>query len=319
MLVGLLAIVRLKEADVQLTARVSEFSFVSAADQELSMPLKLSALHVAGLTHFRIPPSAHQASQRLTRETGWGGNIAIRLGETSGHEDIGTMSLHSLSLNKDDVVGLAIVTNPQRYRVRVHGGAVSFRLSALGSLELSVPGHPTSTRTFQFPRALHFESDPKGLDLDLSVESPPENLVPHPITLKNLFLSHVEERIDERGTSVQEISTILGGSLRFSEMNGHARDLVPGERLKPIAITGQVETIEFDDDALQLRFAGSVRDARSCIGRQCSSLMPSYLTWSITRYPWLLAIVATVYLLSAIRAFHRARQGMQKTHFAWRN
>jgi hypothetical protein len=136
-----------KEAEILLKAKLSEFSFVASSRQELSDVMILSALEVAGLTEMQIPRAVGQPAQVIKKTDGGAG--VIRIANTGS----GTVNLDPIPLDADNSISLNAST-PQQYRIRLQGTKMPLHVSVQGVVTISLQDSLTQTRDFGPPKLL---------------------------------------------------------------------------------------------------------------------------------------------------------------------
>jgi hypothetical protein len=285
------------ETVIELDAKLSEFSFVSSQQQELSDLLVLSSLGVSGLKEVHLPRALSSSAEALRRDDG---NVQpLRLIPNHTAQKQGAISLAPLSLHRGTQVTVRMGTDPYQSRISLRGSTFPVRVSVQDSLQLLVAGSPAQSIDFGPPKPLILQPDPNGVNLEITPERPQQNLLPAPLSISGLALLRIDERVEAQRTVVREVSTILSGMVRFESLGGEERSLPSGEMIQFENSRGEIRTLQVNEDHLTIEFQGQVQGMKTCVGKTCKSLMPTALEWlwAQQRLPLIAAATAYIFML----------------------
>jgi hypothetical protein len=215
------------ETVIALDAKLSEFSFVSSQQQELSDLLVLSSLGVSGLKEVHLPRALGPSAEALRGDAG---NVPpLRLISNHTAQKQGAISLAPLSLHHGTQITVRMGTDPYQSRISLRGSTFPVRVSVQDSLQVLVSRSPAQSIDFGPPKPLILQPDPKEVNLEITPERPQQNLLPAPLSISGLALLRIDERVEAQQTVVREVSTILSGMVRFESLGGEEWSL-PSER-----------------------------------------------------------------------------------------
>ncbi len=293
-----LYLIPVTETEIVLEAKLSEFSFVSAQQQDLSDMLVLSSIGVSGLKEVQVPRAHSPSAEALQRNNG---NVqTLRLISNHTPHQHGAISLAPLSLHNGTQVTIRQGTDPYQCRISLKGSHSPIRVSVQDSLQVLVARSPAKSIDFGSPKPLFLQPDPNGVDLEITLEQPQQNLLPPSLSINGLALLRIDERVEPERTVVQEVSTILSGMVRFESLGGQERTLPPRDLIQFENSRGEVRTLQVNESHLNLEFHGQVQGMRTCSGRTCKSLMPTRFEWLWAQYRLLFITTAIAYLLFLI-------------------
>ncbi len=283
--------ISLNSAAVIFQATVSEFSFVSTTQQEFSDPLAIADLKAAGLTQIGVPSASEFPHETLSIKEGMLGTIVVTSGGQG--EDKGDITLDTITLSSGNSIRVVKNSSPFQYKLTLAQSDQQIRVNLKGSVDIMVPGIGMTHRVFSFPKTLLLQAGKDGLDVEIKVADPPNNLLPSPLFGKNIGLFRVEERRGDESTAVRRVSTILNGKFY---LNGKSHQLASEEYLQFEHSEGSLKTIRLNQDNLEVEFHGQVQGMKSCQETKCTSLMPTYWEWSILNYSTVIMVGGIIYL-----------------------
>jgi len=302
-LVGvLLWLIPLDRIAVQLKVNVSEFSLTATTQQELSDPLAIVNFKAAGLRQIQIPATSESPHESLTIGEEVLGTIALTLGNKG--EDSGVMTLDTITLPSGSAVRIAKSSRPFLYDITFDQLNQALRINVKGPVEFKVPGIGEKHRDFRFPKPILLQPGPSGLDVEITVVEPPDNLLPGPLSVTNLGFDRIEERRSDDQTTIRKVSTILNGNFLI---NGEPQQLTSEEYLQIEHSEGSLRTIRLNQESLDVEFHGQVQGMGRCQASQCTSLMPTYGKWLVTNYSIPFTIGVVIYVLIIFAGLKKLR------------
>lgn len=289
----LLWFIPLNRLEVQLQANVSEFSFISTTQQELSDPLGIKSFKAAGLSQIQIPGTSETPDESLTINENMLGTIIVTPG--SNGEDEGDMTLDTLTLPQGSSMRVVKTASPFQYNMTFDHLNQPLKVNVKGSVDIMVPGIGVKHRVFRFPKPLLLQPGPSGIDMEITVVDLADNLLPSPLSVTNLGFVRIDERRGDDRTTVRKVSTILAGD--FS-LNGESQQLASEEYLQFDHSEGSLRAIRLNQDNLKVEFHGQIQGMKSCQEKnQCTSLMPTYGEWLLINYSAVVVIGGIVYYI----------------------
>jgi hypothetical protein len=287
----------INEAEIELDATLSEFSFDLSEQQDLSDLLILKALGASGLKEIRLPRARGRPDQ-IIGEADERGKV-LRLIHAAPHSQ-GMITLAPLSLPSGTYVTVRLGTDPYQYRVSFKGSNLPVRVNVQGSLQVMLSGNPVESIDFGFPKPILLQSDESGTDLDITLPEPLRNLLPAPLSVSRVSLFRIDERIEAQRTVVQMVSTVLSGIVRLESLGGRELSLRSGEEIQFENSQGEIRTLQLNESNLAVQFNGRIKGMKTCSGGICTSLMPTYFEWLWAKHGFLLLAAIMAYVLSLI-------------------
>jgi TIR domain len=295
----------INETEIEVDAKLSEFNFVLSEQQDLSDLLILKAFGASGLKEIRLPRAKGRPDQ-IIGEADERGKV-LRLIHASSH-DQGTITLAPLSLPSGTYVTVRLGTDPYQYRVSFKGSKLPVRVNVQGPLQVLLTGSPVESVDFGSPKPILLQPDENGIDLDVTLSEPLRNLLPAPLSVSRVSLFRIDERVEAQQTVVQEVSTVLSGTLRLESLGGQELSLRSGEQIQFENSQGEIRTLQLNEGNLALQFNGRINGMKTCSGRSCKSLMPTYYEWLRAKQEFLFLAVTMTYVLLLILGGMRWRK-----------
>jgi len=286
------------KTEIEVDAKLSEFSFVSSQQQELSDLLVLSSLGVSGLKEVHLPRALGPSAEALRGDDG--NAQPLRLISKHTAQKQGAISLAPLSLHSGTPITVRLGTDPYQYRISMKGSTLPVRVSVQDSLQVLVARSSVQSIDFGSPKPLILQPDPNGVNLEITLERPPQNLLPAPLSISGLALLRIDERVEPQRTVVQEVSTILSGMMRFESVGGKERSLPSGEMIQFENSWGEIRRFQVNEDHLTIEFQGQVQGMKTCVGKTCKSLMPTSLEWLWAQHLLPSVAAATAYVFALV-------------------
>jgi len=272
LVVSALVFAPMPATDVELSAVVSGVRFELAVAQTLTDATSLDALGAAGLHRIEIPSSCVRGARVPVSLEG----APVRLSAEGRGAARGRLALSALTLPVGTVVRVHHAERPREYRVSL--GAVTRALNATvhGPIRLTVSGGPDVIVDCATPRLVALVGGPDGLDLDLAfLDSLPTR---RQLRVRQLVLQRVEGGRGHGAPADRPVSTLVSGTLYF-QLNGAERKLRAGEMIRFAASEGEIRTLRWAADHLDLDFHARVRGMTTGQGDGHRSLMPSPMDW----------------------------------------
>lgn len=299
----LLAAVRRTGTSITLQVTASGVTFTPERSQELSDLLVLEQLGASGFEELQVPRSKSNPGAILHKSAG------IEILKLSQTQPLGrgSITLAPLVLPAGALTTIRAIERPFGFRVLVESGRVPVTVNVEGVVNTVVTGAPARTLDFGFPKPLIIDSEKRGVDLDLVLKGVVPNLLPAPIRVNTLSLVRLDERNQPGRGVVQQISTVLSGTLTIDAAEG-SRRLTSGEKLLFEDTVGFIREVQLDSDRLSLNFQGKVRKLSSCAVDNCTDLTPSWAGFLWSRQRTLLLLTCTGYFVALLFAAVRAKQ-----------
>jgi hypothetical protein len=271
---SVLLFVRVSTTTIELAGTFGGIGFVSAREQPLTRPIRVTALGVAGATAVQLPEDVASGA----------GVSALRVGvdDTTATMRAGSIVLDRIVVPAGAQVWLSRTEVPRQYRLSLRAtppASIEVHADVTGSVAFSPAGAPRTALTLRAPRALDLSSSGGTLDLDLTLA--PGAPIPRweQLDVRELRLHRVEDEQAGNRPLTRPVSTIQSGSLYFEALGGVERKLRPGEMLRFGGASGTILTLDLRDDGIAATFQGEVREMRSGSGDEPRSLMPTLLEW----------------------------------------
>jgi hypothetical protein len=280
----------ISKAEIELDAKLSEFSFILSEQQDLSDLMVLKAFGASGLKEIRLPRARGRPDQ-IIGEGNESGKV-IRLIHAGSHRQ-GTITLAPLSLPSGTYVTVRLGPDPYQYRVSFKASKLPVRVNVQGPLQVLFAGSPVESIDFGSPKPILLQSDENGIDLDVTLLGPLRNLLPAPLSVNRVSLFRIDERIEAQRTVVQMVSTVLSGIVRLESLGGQEFSLRSGEEIQFENSQGEIRTLQLNEGNLALQFHGRIKGMKTCSGGICRSVMPTYFEWLWAQYR-LLFLAATM-------------------------
>lgn len=296
-LISLLLFVRIREADVELDLVLSEVAFELTQDHVLTEVLQVGAIAAFELRSVQMPYGS--AGGDRSRQADAGGRPAVQL-EAEG--TAGDLTLEPLTLPAGTRVLLSPTLQSNKIRLTLSGPDLLLRVGVRGRVRVSMPGTAAQTVDHPTPASVELRSSEVPLHLDLSLPEGRALRFAPALSVKSLVLDSVEEHLGGERSVVRQVSAIRSGSLFWEELGGREHRLRASERLRLKGAEGSLRMLRYENQQLQLSFAGQVRDVLAGAGR---SLMPTWLDWLQAQHGLSLLWGATLYtfgiLMGALR------------------
>lgn len=289
----LLSYTSISETEVELEAKLSEFSFVLSKEQEVSDALVLKAFGASGFKEVQLPRARGRPDQTIG-EAEKSGKVLRLIRDSSSRQ--GTITLAPLVLSSGTDVTVRLGTDPYQYRVSFKGFNRPVRVNVQGPLQVLFAGRPTETMDFDVPKPLLLQPDEKGVDMDITLPEPSRNLLSGPLAVSRIALFRIDERVEAERTVIQEVSTVLSGTVGFESLGGQVLTLRSSEEIWFEESQGEIRTLELNQNNLTVQFHGRIGGMTTCSGGVCESVMPTQLEWLWAQHRPLLLTTIAVYL-----------------------
>lgn len=300
---SILLFARPKSTRVQMDLHVDEMSFVLAGRQVLSEPLLLSALGISGLRRIQLPRARGTDESTLVSGRDFESGVALAAG--AERQVRGEISLPELILPAHTPVLLKKTEPPGQYRMALHGEGVDLSANVNGPVRVNLTGGVEQQLSFLSPKALVFETQPQGVNLDLTFPALPQKISPAPLAVQELSFLRIEDRRGPEGLPVRQVSTILSGTIYFEELNGQELKLRSGEAIRLRSSQGEIDLLEFKDDQIVLEFRGTVQGMTAGSSEVDRKLMPTWLEWLRARRGFYLLWGTAIYLFGLVAGVMR--------------
>jgi hypothetical protein len=270
---SVLLFVRVSTTPIELIGSFSGLGFVSAREQPLGHPMRVTALGISGAKEMELPEEVPSAAGATA--------LRVAVDETAGGKETGSIIVDRIMVPEGTQVWLS-QTNGWQYRLSLRGaapGAIAVHVDVAGALQFTPSTAARPTTVLRAPRAVDVASSSGALDLDFTLASgaPPPRW--EQVDVRDLRLNRVEDLQDAARPLARPVSTIQSGSLYFEALGGTERKLRTGELLRFGAANGTLLTLDLRAGEIAATFQGDVREMRSGSGDEPRSLMPTLLDW----------------------------------------
>ncbi|MCZ6622699.1 MAG: hypothetical protein O7B35_00465 [Deltaproteobacteria bacterium] len=274
-IVTLLLVNHLEEAEIELNLVVSEFGFVSPVEQVLTNSTNLAVLGVSGLSEVQLPQACRQAAASSYPVS----DVSVRLATVSDGERPGVITLAPVVIFADTRLRLRHTEISKQYRLSLLTDSLELQTHIDGGIKVNVTGTRPEQLNCSFPRSVTLRSDSQWVDLDLTFPDTSPHAFSPQLSANNLSFFRIDEFMDPDRTLIRRVSTILSGTLYLESLNGKEYPLRPGETIVFEESTGQIRTLQVYGGVILLRFRGRVHGMSLGTGASQRNLMPTYLEW----------------------------------------
>jgi hypothetical protein len=259
---SVLLFVRVSTTSIELNGTFTGLGFVSAQQQPLGRPMRVTALGVAGAKTVQLPEEVPPSPGATT--------ALVAVDEAADAKQAGSIVLDRIVVPAGTQVWLARTEVPRQYRLSLRAPAsalIDVHADVAGTLAFA-PSVARGATVLRAPRAVDVTSSDGTLDLDLTLApgAPPPRW--EQLVVRDLRLHRVEDLPDAARPFARPLSTIQSGSLYFEALGGLERKLRTGELLRFGEASGTFLTLDLRDDAIAAIFQGDVREMRSGSGRR---------------------------------------------------
>jgi hypothetical protein len=289
--IAALTMVRLPETEVDLQVKASGVTFTLARNEEVSDLLAVAAIRASGFESLRLPRTATEP-ERTTR--GGRSHIVLLPGQPDNRD---ALTLEPVILRPGTRATYEKMERPQTYGLAIRSSGVEVTANLQNRVRVQLPGEAARILDFGSPKALTMRSGTGVMQLEFTLPSPVENVLPGRIAIRDLTLLRIEERVN-----VREVSTVISGRVGVGR---RVYDMSPSERFVAEASEGVIESIRLDSDAMTLRFKGRARRVSVCPHEKCQDLSMTWAMWFWMQYRWYSAVIAATYCALAVLALRR--------------
>jgi hypothetical protein len=270
---SVLLFLRVRTTAIELGGTFSGLGFVSAREQPLNHPFRVTALGAAGLKSASLPDEV--TSQGT-------GPSAIRVSIEGADESKSTSSIlvDRIVVPEGATVWLSRGEAARQYRISIRSATpVAVHADVTGTASFAPANAPATTVALRAPRAVDLTGSTGVLDVDVTLAAGSPAPRWQQLVVRDLRLHRVEDERDAAHPLARPVPTVLSGSLFLESLGGDERRLRDGEMLRFGASSGTIITLALRDDAIAATFQGDVRDMRLGSGEHPRSLMPTLLEW----------------------------------------
>lgn len=274
LIASVLLFVHVSATPIELTGTFTGLSFVSARQQPLGRPIRVSALGVAGAKSVELPEEVPSDAGATT--------LRVAIEDTAGGERFGSIVVDRIMVPEGTRVSLSRTDVPWQYRLSLRAGApgtIAVHADVAGTVSFAPSAAGRTTTRLRAPRAVDITSSSGSLDLDLTLAPGDASPRWEQLDVRELQLYRVEDLQDAARPLARPVSTIQSGSLYFEALGGSERKLRTGELLRFGAADGTFLTLDLRAGEIAATFQGVVREMRSGSGDEPRSLMPTLLEW----------------------------------------
>jgi hypothetical protein len=271
---SVLLFVRVSTTPIELVGTFGGLGFVSARQQPLGHPIRVSAFSVAGAKEMELPDEVPSPAGATA--------LRVALDETVGGTQAGSITVDRIMVPEGTQVWLTQTNGPWQYRLSLRGpapGAIAVHVDVTGALSFAPSSAARPTTVLRAPRAVDFSSSSGALDLDFTLAPQEPSPRWEQLDVRELRLYRVEDLQDAARPIARPVSTTYSGSLYLEALGGAERKLRTGELLRFGTAVGTILTLDLRASEIAATFEGEVREMRSGSGDEPRSLMPTLLEW----------------------------------------
>jgi hypothetical protein len=292
LVVSTLLFARVGETEIELEIDATEVSFSLTRRDLILRDVMLERLGASGLSRIVLPHALAEDLPMAVTETEPAIQIVANTTSANGAVTIGALAPPwptSVWLRR---------TGEREYRLSMRSPEHVMRVEVFGSVVVAVAGRGRRAVDLLVPDAIELATAgaPHVVDLDLEFRdhSPPTLMTQVP--MHDLSFMRVDEFGDRDVALVRALSTIRFGTLYFESLNGVARTLRTGERLRFDRAEGEIRSLRLHDDHLSLAWHGRVSGMRTGSDANPRNLMPTWLEWLRARHGLSLLWGSTLYV-----------------------
>lgn len=270
---SVLLFVHVSSTPIELTGTFTGLGFVSARQQPLGRPIRVSALSASGMKVTELPEEVPATD---------GAALRIAVDEGGDARQPGSIVVDRIMVPNGTQVWLTRTDVPRQYRLSLRAApsaTIEVHADVMGTVGFSPSTAAPTTTVLRTPRAVELTSSGGALDLDLTLATGAPAPRWEQLVVRDLRLHRVEDLPETERPLARPVSTIQSGSLYFEALGGTERKLRPGELLRFGAVSGTFLTLDLRDDGVAATFQGDVRELHTGSGEEPRSLMPTLLEW----------------------------------------
>ena len=298
LILSVLFFARLRETEVELDLVLTELGFTLSKPQVLADSMNLSALGISGMQEVELPQANGEEVKKLRESDGT--ISSVRLSSALDEKREGSISLATLAFPSQSRVWLRQTGVPRQYRLSLKGPSLKLQADVNGPLQIAIAGAGVEQDDFATPKAVHMQSGPEEVDLDLTFPETVQGALASQLSATNLSLLQIDEFQNAEQTMVRQRSTILSGTIHFTALNDEERQLRPRETITFEKSDGEFSTVQLHDDRIEVKFHGRVRGMTIGNGENSRSLMPTCLDWLRARHGLSLLWGSALYLFGLV-------------------
>jgi urease beta subunit len=307
--VSALLFAHVDRTEVELEIDATRVSFKTDSEQVLFEEVDLSALGVSGLSRITLPDAAVAA---------FGGSVldapeqAIRLSVAEIDGRRGALGISELKPTKPTSVDVRLRGRNGEYRLSFQDPGMTIAVGAIGPIKITIAGVGERTIDLPIPQNVTLEPAGGSVDLDATFRDLEQAAMTPQVPVSALAFSRVDEFGDRSISVLRTVSTILGGTVYFEELNEERRALRAGEALRFEQIQdAEIRTLRMRGDRLSVGFHGTVRGMSTGDSQRGRTLMPTWLDWLKAQHGLSLLWGTTLYVVGLLVAALRWFRGAQ--------
>jgi hypothetical protein len=303
-IISFIFLAHVRSTTIDLDGDVSEFSFYTTALHELSLPVLLREITVAGAGEIDFENDSEGYQNCIGIKQGFQTIRVSVIGTPSATNDI---SVGGFIVPPESLIRYVHSGESYRHQITIipprSAPAIEMKILAVGAAQIDLPGGCRRRTQATVPSVIAVRFSPES-PVDINVE-PFAHTAPNGIDLpvKKISLSRIEESSKVRAP--QPLSNVLYGTLYFDALAGKARPLRQGERLEFSESNGTLHILDVDKDHLKLRFTGTVANIQSGEHEGHGTLMPTWFEWLKANESLLSAWGALIYFFGICVALIR--------------
>ena len=271
---SVLLFIRVSTTTIELTGTFTGLGFVSAQQQPLGRPLRVTALGAAGVKDARFPEEVASDGSATA--------LRVSVEATTDAKEPGSIVVDRFVVPEGTRVWVARTDLPRQYRLSMRppsSAAIEVHADITGAATFAPAGTRPTTAVLRAPRGVDFTSSGGTLDLDLTLAPGAPTPRWEQLVVRDLRVHRVDDQQDAPQPLARPVSTIQSGSVYFEALGGTERKLRTGELLRFGSASGTFLTLDLREEGIAATFQGDVQEMRSGAGDEPRSLMPTLLEW----------------------------------------
>lgn len=297
-IVSILLFARRSKTEIELDITATEVGLQLSKEQVLFSSMEISSLGISGLREIHFPRYRGQAAETIRATDDIGSNL--KLSTISDEGSTSAINLATLKLPDTTRIRINSTKVSRQYRLSLKGEIPDLQADVIGQVRILVSGGGVKEFNSSVPKLIDIQPESDAVDLDITFPKSSREAFSTQLAVQELDLFRVDVYPGDKRTIVRPVSTVLGGSIFFEELNGQERKLRRGEGIRFKESHGEIRTLQPYEDHLILRFHGHVRGMKTGSIGNGRSLMPTYLEWLRARHSLSLLWGTSLYIFSLI-------------------
>jgi hypothetical protein len=295
LLIFLLYIDRITDAEIFADLVVDEISFDLVGNQPLLGLMELSRVSAAGNLSLKLPRGV---SVPLTQAQAK--SLLLQA------EPEGSLTLEALSLDSGTRLTLAGSKDNNELIIRIEDRPFELPLAMDGKVMLRAMGEASQTFAVDGPRPSYIHgSAAHSSEIRLKPSTIVEVRLATPLQIRNLAVHRVQQRGADLGELARLESTVLGGTIYLQDVGRTGIILHRQEPLTLREASGTAQALWFANGKWHMEFRGTVHELNTGFGRSRRNLLPTRAEWLQAQHSTWLFWSAAIYLITLVYSLLR--------------